>query len=140
LFFGFFRETKKHFVWFVSIVLELPTGIKTTKTNRILLKQTEKISKKRSLLGGKFFSQFEPKQTETQPVSVVFWFAFSRNPKFFFVLYVLDQYHNNQNKKNLWYRECKRLILFRIARADWSQGCRYQALGGWGSGNPGRAG
>jgi hypothetical protein len=31
-----------------------------------------------------FFSRFEPKQTKTQSVSVVFRFAFSRNPKFFF--------------------------------------------------------
>jgi hypothetical protein len=30
-----------------------------------------------------FFSQFEPNQTETQSVSVVFWFV-SQNPKTFF--------------------------------------------------------
>jgi hypothetical protein len=30
--------------------------------------------------------------------------------------------------------------LFRITRADWSQGRRCQALGSWGSGKPGRAG
>ncbi len=58
-------------------------------------KQTEfsgnkpkKTSKKCSLLGVPrnryFFSRFEPKQTETQSVLVVFWFAFLRNQKFFF--------------------------------------------------------
>jgi hypothetical protein len=31
-----------------------------------------------------FFSRFEPKQTKIQSVSVVFQFAFSRNPKIFF--------------------------------------------------------
>jgi hypothetical protein len=30
--------------------------------------------------------------------------------------------------------------VFRIARADWSQGRRCQALGSWASGKPGRAG
>jgi hypothetical protein len=47
--FSLFRETKKHFFWFVSV---FRTGIETTETNRTLSKQTEKISKKRSLLGG----------------------------------------------------------------------------------------
>jgi hypothetical protein len=32
------------------------------------------------------------------------------------------------------------LLLFRIARADWSQGRRCQALGSWGSGKLGRVG
>ncbi len=57
-------------------------GIETTETNRIFPKQTEKISKK---FGGprnrQFFSWFEPKQTETQSVPVVFRFAFLQNPK-----------------------------------------------------------
>jgi hypothetical protein len=62
-----------------------------------------------------FFSRFEPKQTETQSVSVVIWFAFSGHPKkiFWFVsvcFYVLDQYWNKWNKQNLWYGELKRLI------------------------------
>jgi hypothetical protein len=47
LFFGLFRETKKHYFWFVLVFW---TGIKTTKTNKILLKQTGKIFKERSLL------------------------------------------------------------------------------------------
>ncbi len=49
LFFGLLRETKKHFFWFVSM---FQTGIETTETNIIFSKQTEKIFKKRSLLGG----------------------------------------------------------------------------------------
>ncbi len=73
-------------------------------------KQTEKISKKHSLLGGpqnrKFFFRLEPKQTKTQSVMVVFRFAFLRNQLIFlrFVsvcFYVSDRYRNNQNKQNL---------------------------------------
>ncbi len=47
------------------------------------------------------FFQFEPKQTETQSVSVVFRF-FSRNQKTFFsVCFGLsDRYRNNRNKQN----------------------------------------
>ncbi len=62
-----------------------------------------------------FVSRFEPKQTETQSVLVVFQFAFSRNQTIFFRIvsvcfYVLDWYRNNRNKQNLWYGELKRLI------------------------------
>jgi hypothetical protein len=56
LFFGLFRETKKHFYRFVSV---FRTSNETTETNRTLLKQTEtnqKISKKRSLDRKFFFS------------------------------------------------------------------------------------
>jgi hypothetical protein len=60
----------------------------TTEPNRTLSKQTEKIAKKHCLLGVletvNFFSRFEPKQTETQSVSVVFRFVFSRKQKFVF--------------------------------------------------------
>jgi hypothetical protein len=45
LFFGLFRETKKHFFRFVSV---FQTGIETTETNSTLSKQTEK----NLLLGG----------------------------------------------------------------------------------------
>jgi hypothetical protein len=55
-------------------------------------KQTEKTYKQRSLLGyprnNDFFFRFEPKQTETQSVSVVFQFVFfARPPKKFFGLF-----------------------------------------------------
>jgi hypothetical protein len=90
------------------------TGI---ETNRTLSKQTEKISKKLSLLGRPrssyiFFSRFEPTQTETQSVSVVFQFVFLRNQKKMFLVCfgVSERYRNNQNKQNLWYEELKRLI------------------------------
>ncbi len=110
---GLFCETKNHFFWFVSV---FRTGINTTETNRISSKQTEKSSINILYWGVlktvNFFSQFEPKQTKTQSVSVVFQFAFSRNQKFFvWVCFdVLDQYRNNRNKQNLWYGELKRLI------------------------------
>jgi hypothetical protein len=50
-----------------------------------------------------FYFRFEPKQTETQTVSVVFRFV-SRNQKTFFRFVpvrfgVSDQYRNNQNKQ-----------------------------------------
>jgi hypothetical protein len=87
LFFGLFCKTKKHFFRFVSVCFDVSVSIETIETNRIFSKQTEIISKKRSLIGGlqnrKFFSRFEPKPTETQSVSVVFLFAFSRNQKLF---------------------------------------------------------
>ncbi len=67
---------QKTFFRFVSV---FRTSIETTKTNRTLPKQTEtnrKNLQKSFLLGGPknsfFFSRFEPKQTETQSVSVVF--------------------------------------------------------------------
>jgi hypothetical protein len=58
------------------------------------------------------FSRFEPKQTKTQSVSVVFRFAFSRNQtNFFSVCFdVSDRYRNYRNKQNLWYGELKRLM------------------------------
>ncbi len=48
-----------------------------------------------------FFSRFEPKQTETQSVSVVFQFV-SRNQNTLFsvCLGVSDRYRNNRNKQN----------------------------------------
>ncbi len=95
LFFGLFRETKKHFFWvcfglfqFVSV---FRTGIETTKTNRIFSKQTEKISKKLSLLGGprnrKFFFLV---QTETNRNSICFScfsVCFFAKPTIFFGLF-----------------------------------------------------
>ncbi len=87
-FFGLFRETKKHFFRFVLVFGPIKKQPKQTEFCRNKLKQTKKISKKRSLLGGprnrEFFSQVEPKQTETQSVSIVFRFAFSRNQQFLF--------------------------------------------------------
>ncbi len=93
LFFGLFHETKKQFfaVYFglfrcFGSVSKQP---KQTELCRNKPKQTEtnqKISKKRSLWGSRnsnFFSRLEPKQTETQSVSVVIRF-FSRKPKLFF--------------------------------------------------------
>ncbi len=79
-----FAKPKNIFFGLFQFISVFWTGIATTETNRILLKQTEKISKKHSLSGGPqncnfFFSV----RTETKSVSVVFWFAFSRNQKKF---------------------------------------------------------
>jgi hypothetical protein len=102
-----FAKPKNFFLGLFRFVSVFRTSIKTTETNRIFTKQTEKISKKRFLLGSPrnrdFFSRFEePKQNETQSVSVVFRFAFSRNKKKISVCFdVLDQYRNNRNKQKL---------------------------------------
>ncbi len=78
---------------------------KQTEFSRNKPKQTEKIPKKRYLLEGtqnrSFFSRFEPKQTETQSVLVVFRFAFSRNPKICFSVSfdVSDRYRNNRKNR-----------------------------------------
>ncbi len=78
------------------------------------LKQTEKTSKMLSIrVPSKqlLFFWFEPKKTETQSVSVVFQFIFSRNKKNFSVCFgVSDRYRNNRNKQNSWYGEFKRFI------------------------------
>ncbi len=72
--------------WCFELVLTQP---KQTEFCRNKPKQTEKISNKRSLLGGprnrEFFSRLEPKQIETQSVSVVFWLAFLGNQQIFFL-------------------------------------------------------
>ncbi len=86
LFFGLFRETKKHFFLFVSV---FRTGIETTETNRIFSKQTEKISKKRSLLGGPWNSFFFLGSNRNEPNSICFsCFSvcfFEKPTKFFLV-------------------------------------------------------
>ncbi len=84
-----FAKPKNSFFGLFRFVLVFRIGIETTETNRTLSEQTktnQKISKKRSLWGSrnsKFFSRFEPKQTETQSVLVVIRF-FCENQKFFF--------------------------------------------------------
>ncbi len=94
------------FFRFVSV---FRTGIETTETNRKNLWTTlsTRVSSKRLI-----FFRFEPKQTETQSVSVVFQCVFSRNPpkKFSVCFGVSDRYRNNRNKQNLWYGELKRFI------------------------------
>jgi hypothetical protein len=84
------------------------TGIKTTGTNRTFLKQTEKISQKRSLLEGlRKVNFFFSVRTETNRNSICFG-CFS------ICFSVSDCYRNNRNKQNLWYGEIKRLIFEQI--------------------------
>jgi hypothetical protein len=85
------------------------------RNNRNKPKQTEKISKKQISIRVSskqlIFFRFELKQTETQPVSVVFLFFSWNQTKFFSVCFgVSDRYRNNRNKQNLWYGEWKRFI------------------------------
>jgi hypothetical protein len=88
LFVDFFRETKKHFFGLFRCFRLVSKQPKQTEFSRNKLKQTEKIFKKRSLLGGprnrNFFSRFEPKQTETQSVLLFFGLLFCETNKFFF--------------------------------------------------------
>jgi hypothetical protein len=67
LFFGLFRKTKKHFFQFVSV---FRTDIKTTETNRILSKQTEKISKKCSQMFFELLFRETPQKNFSQFVSM----------------------------------------------------------------------
>ncbi len=103
------------------------TGIETTKTNRIFSKQTEKISKKLSLLGGPrnryFFFLVRTQTNRNKPKLNLFRLFFGllfRETKIFFFRFVSvcfdvsDRYRNNQNKQNLWYGELKRLIFLQI--------------------------
>jgi hypothetical protein len=86
LFFGLFRETKKHFFRFVSV---FRTGIETTETNRIFSKQTETNQKnleKCSLLGGprnRFFLGSNRNKLKLD-LFRLFFVCFFAKPKFFF--------------------------------------------------------
>jgi hypothetical protein len=89
--FRFVSRNQKTFFglfWFVSV---FRTGIETTETNRIFLKQTEtnrkNLQKTFSIRGSSklfIFFSVQTEKTETQSVSVDFRFAFSRNQKMFF--------------------------------------------------------
>ncbi len=90
LFFGLFRETKKRCFRLVSV---FRTGIETTEANRVLSKQTDKIFKKHSLLGGSrnrdfFFAV----RTETNQNSICFgcfsFDFFAKPTNFFFGLFL----------------------------------------------------
>ncbi len=110
LFFGLFRETKKLLFRFVSVCFGVSDWY---RNNRNKLKKSQKKVLYYGVLETiNFFSLFEPKQTETQSVSVVFCFAFSPNHQIFFPVCfdVSDRYWNNRNKQNFWYGELKRLI------------------------------
>jgi hypothetical protein len=113
LFFGSLCETEKKF-WFVSV---FRTDIKTTETNRTFSKQTEKISKKRSLLGcpqnNKFFSVRTKKNLNSICFGCFLVCAEAKKNFLWFVpvcFGVSDRYQNNQIKQNLWYGELKRFI------------------------------
>ncbi len=117
LFFGLFRETKKHFFWFVSVCFGVSDRYRNNRNKQNFVETNRKNLQNTFYISGSskpliFFSWLEPKQTETQSVSVVFQFAFSQNPKNFLSVCfdVSDRYRNNRNKQNLWYGGLKRLI------------------------------
>ncbi len=66
------------------------------------------------------FFRFEPKQSETQSVSVVFQFVLWNQKTFFSVCFgVLDQYQNNRNKQNFIETNQKNLQkIFSIRRSS----------------------
>ncbi len=114
IFFGLF--------WCFGPVSKQP---KQTKLCRYKPKKSPKtFSIRRSSKQNIFILLFEPKQTETQSVSVVFWF-FHETQNFFSVSFgVSNQYQNNRNKQNLWYGEFKRLIFYQICCCfGWSFVC-----------------
>ncbi len=97
LFFNLFCETKKHFFQFVSV---LRTSI---ETNRILLKQTDKISQKTlSIRGSSKQLIFFLVRTETQSVSVVFQFLFLPNQKNVFGLFRCFRLESKQTELMVW--------------------------------------
>jgi hypothetical protein len=112
LFFSLLLETKLFFQ-FVSVCFGVLNRYRNNrnKPNQIKIISKKQISIRVSSKQLHFF-RFAPKQTETQPVLIVFRFVFSRNPtKFWLVCFgVLDWYRNNQNKQNLWCGELKRFI------------------------------
>jgi hypothetical protein len=128
-----FAKPKNIFLGLFRFDSVFRTCIETTETNRTLSKQTKtnrkNLQKTFSIRGSSkqfFFSRFELKQTETQSLSVVFWFVFLPSQKFFFSVCfsVSDRYRNNRNKQNLWYGELKRLIFKQIfCRFCWSFVC-----------------
>ncbi len=103
--------------WFVSVFW---TGIESTKTNGILSKQTEKISKKRCSIRRSskpliFFLGSNQNKLKLSLFRLFFGLLFRETKKFFFRFVfiwfdVSDRYRNNRNKQNLWYGELKRLI------------------------------
>ncbi len=102
----FFAKPPKNVSDLFRFVSVFQTGIKTTKTNRTLSKQTEtnrkNLQKTFSIRGSSkkliFFSRF--KLTKTQSVLVVFLF-FCETQKFFSAYFgVPDRYRNNRNKQN----------------------------------------
>ncbi len=87
--FRFVSRNKKHFFGLFRFLSVFRIGIETTETNKTLSKQTEKISQKRSLLGGpQNCSCFFLVQTETNRNSICFCCIsvcfFSKPPKKFF--------------------------------------------------------
>jgi hypothetical protein len=76
LFFGLFCETKKHFFWVCFGVSDRYQN----NRNKQNFVETNQNNLKKTLI---FFSWFEPKQTETQSVSVVFCFFFAKPKKIF---------------------------------------------------------
>jgi hypothetical protein len=131
LFFGLFRETKKHFFQFVSVCFGVSDRYRNNRNKQNFLETNRKnLQKTFSIRGSsKQFFFFLSVRTETQSVSVVFRFAFLRNQQNFFRFVavcfdVSDRYHNNRNKQNLWYGELKRLIFFQICCCfGWSFVC-----------------
>ncbi len=84
LFFGRFHETKQIFFglfWFVSV---FRTGIETTETNQNKPRKSPKTNLYKGVLETIIIFRFKPKQTETQPVPVVFRFVFSETKRNFF--------------------------------------------------------
>ncbi len=117
LFFGLFRETKKHFFRFVSVCFGVSDRYRNNQNKHNFVETNRKISKKRFLLGGPRNSSFLffSVRTETNRKSICFGcfsVCFLQNQIIFSSVCfgVSDRYRNNRNKQNLRYGELKRLI------------------------------
>jgi hypothetical protein len=110
-FFGLFRETQKKIF---SVCFGVSDRYRNNQNKQNFVETNRNKPKKfpkniiyyRVRETVNFFSRLEPKQTETQSVSDVFRFAFSRNQQIFFRFVsvcfdVSDRYQNNRNKQKL---------------------------------------
>ncbi len=110
-----FAKPKLTFFRFVLCFGPVSKQTKQTKLCRYKLKQTEKISKKRFILGDprnskNFFLGLHRNKPKLNLFRLFFCLFFATQI-FFLVCYgVSDRYRNNRNKQSLWYRELKRLI------------------------------
>jgi hypothetical protein len=88
--FRFVLQNQKTFFWFVLVCFGVSDWYRNNQNKQNFVETNQKnLQKTFSIRGSSkqliFFSRFEPKQTETQSVAVVFRFVFLRNPKFFSV-------------------------------------------------------
>jgi hypothetical protein len=119
LFFGLFRETKKHFFRFVSVCFGVSDRYRNNRNKQNFLEtnrnKPKNLQKTFSIRGSSKSLNFFLGSNRNKPKLNLFLLFFGLlflETKFFFSVCfdVLDRYRNNRNKQNFWSRELKRLI------------------------------